>query len=224
MTRLLTLAAVLTLAPTAAGQTTYTLPVSTPLPTTSAAYAGLYAVDGGMLEVRALGADVVLIAHGAPVAARLAALAPTDAATDARTVSLLDAWTLGDLAPLVAAARPSQRVAMGQTLADYHAALVRGRGALVAGSVIGTFTQIDGRRATLVQMVFERGSEFATFVWDEADALVAVRRGLPPVHIGIARAVGGDAFTTPGTPVTFDRESDGGVYAVHVGERFTAVR
>ncbi len=222
--RLLSLAALLSLAPAAIGQTDYAVSVSATASAPASTYAGLYATDGGMIEVRAAGADIVLLAHGAPVAARLASLAPVDPVTDARAETLLDAWTRGDFAPFVAAARPTQRGTMERTLAAYHAALVRGHGDAVAGRVIGTFTQVDGRRVTLVQMVFERAAEWAAFVWDESGALVTVHRGLPPVEVGSARATGADAFAASGTPVQFEREPDGRVHAVRVGQRLTAVR
>ncbi len=229
MTRLaplaLSLAALTALAPLASAQARFT---STPLAARAEAsttvYAGLYATDGGMVEVRAADGGVVLVAHGAPVADALMPLTTTDAATDARAEALLDAWTLDDLGTVVAAVRPSRQADATTSLAAYRAALVRGRGPAVAGRVVGTFRQIDGRSATLVQMLFERGAEWASFVWDEDGRLVTVARGLSPVVVGMAESAGADAFEAGSLPVVFGREADGRVFALHVGDRFSAVR
>ena len=213
------------IAPAASAQTSdYLTPASARLSPSTAAYAGLYATDGGMVEVRPSGAGIALVAYGAPVAARLRALAATDDATDARTETLLEAWIAGDLDAVASAARPARQPATAQTLAAYRAALVRGHGRAVAGSVVGTFWQIDGRKATLVQVLFERGTEWAAFVWDEDGALVTVTRGLSPVTLGTVRPSGADAFGSGPAAVTFDREADGRIASVRVGEQFTALR
>ena len=222
MTRSLLLTALLAAASLASAQTSVRPAIAAPSPAT--VYAGLYATDGGMLEVRADGTRLSLIAHGAPVAARLVGLAPPDAATDARAEALLHAWVLGDLTGFVDAARPSRRADMADGMAAYRAALVRGRGEAIAGRVLGTFPQPDGRRATLAEMLFDHGAEWAAFVWDEDGALVTVRRGLPPVELGLARPAGPDAFMRGTTRVRFAREADGRVFAVQVGDRFEAVR
>lgn len=227
MTRLslaLPLAALVALAPAATAQTQFTsAPIST-ASTSLSTYAGLYATDGGMVEVRDGRDGLVLLAHGAPIAARLAPLATTDAATDARTEALLDAWILGDLDAVAAEARPSRQAEAAEALASYRAALVRGHGEVVAGGVVGTFRQIDGRPATLVQVLFERGSEWASFVWDEDGALVTITRGLSPVVIGTVGSTGADTFERDGTAVAFEREADGRVRGLRVGDRFSALR
>ena len=225
MTRYSALAALLAVAPLAAAQSSdYLTPTSLSLSPSTAAYAGLYAADGGMVEVRPSGAGIALVAYGAPVAARLKALTVTDDATDARTEALLDAWIAGDLAAVAAAARPARQPATADALAAYRAALVRGHGEAVAGGVVGTFWQIDGRKATLVQVLFERGTEWAAFVWDEDGALVTMTRGLSPVTLGTVRPSGGDAFGSGSVAVTFDREADGRIVSVRVGEQFVALR
>ena len=188
------------------------------------AYAGLYATDGGMVEVRDARGGLVIVAHGAEIASALAPLATTDAALDARTEALLDSWTLDDLATIVQAVRPSQREVAAASFAAYRAALVRGRGAVVAGSVIGTFEQTDGRPVTLVQMLFERGAEWASFVWDESGDLVTITRGLSPVIVGTAQATGADTYRAQDQPLAFERETDGRVHTLRVGDHLSAVR
>lgn len=220
----LSLAALIALAPSAAAQTQFT---SAPLSSAPAAspYAGLYAADGGMIEVRDGRDGLVLVAHGAPVAARLAAFSASDEATDARTEALLDAWILGDLDAVVGAVRPARQADAAGTLTAYRSALVRGYGEVVAGSVVGTFRQIDGREATLVQILFERGSEWAAFVWDESGQLVTITRGLSPVVVGTVRETAADTFAAHAAPapLAFEREADGRVGALQVGT-FSAVR
>ena len=229
MTRLstlsLSLAALVALAPAAPAQVQLTAaPLSSA--TSASAYVGLYAADGGMIEVRDGRDGLVLVAHGAPIAARLAPLAASDAATDARAEALLDAWILDDLATVVGAVRPARQPAAAEALAAYRGALVRGHGDVVAGSVIGTFRQIDGRPATLVQVLFERGSEWAAFVWDEDGALVTITRGLSPVVVGSVHATAADTFAADAeaAPVAFEREADGRVGALRLGTTFSAVR
>ena len=174
------------------------------------AYAGLYATDGGMVEVRDARGGLVIVAHGAEIASALAPLATTDAALDARTEALLDSWTLDDLATIVQAVRPSQREVAAASF--------------VAGSVIGTFEQTDGRPVTLVQMLFERGAEWASFVWDESGDLVTITRGLSPVIVGTAQATGADTYRAQGQPLAFEREADGRVHTLRVGDHLSAVR
>lgn len=218
-------AAALALAPAATAQASADGPRAIEAPASPFAdYAGLYATDGGTLEVRDTDAGLALVAHGAPVAARLAALAGSHDATDARTEALLEAWVLDDVATVAAAARPTRQAATLEALTAYRAALVRGYGDVVAASVAGTFVQVDGREATLVQVLFERGVEWAAFVWDEDGALVTVTRGLSPVALGEIAPAGLDAFVHGATTVAFDREADGQVRALSVGERFEAVR
>ena len=212
-------AALLALAPSVAAQGTARPAAVAPSP--NAEYAGLYATDGGMLEVRDNGSGLGLVAHGAPVAARLAALSASPAATDLRAGALLDRWVLGEVDAVAAAARPSRQAETAETLGAYRDALVRGYGDVVAGSVAGTFRQIDGREATLVQLLFEHGTDWAAFVWDEAGALVTVTRGLSPVVLGAVAPTGPDAFAHD---VTFEREADGRVHGLRVGARFSAVR
>ncbi|WP_420455247.1 hypothetical protein [Rubrivirga sp.] len=222
----LSLAALTALAPLAAAQvqlTSASAETRVESPST-AVYAGLYATDGGMVEVRSARGHLVVVAHGAEVAAALAPLSTPDAATDARAEVLLDAWTLDEMETVVAAVRPARRAQAAASFAAYRAALVRGRGPAVAGSVIGTFDQTDGRSATLVQMLFERGPEWASFVWDEDGALVTIARGLSPVVLGTARPSGDDHFEAADVPLAFEREADGRVRALRVGDRFSAVR
>ena len=222
----LSLAALVALAPAAAAQSSAPLRLASATPPSSLAdYAGLYATDGGMIEVRDGADGLVLVAHGAPVAARLAPLAASDAATDARAERLLDAWITGDLDTVVGAVRPARQAAAAEAVAAYRGALVRGHGDVVAGSVIGTFRQIDGREATLVQVLFDRGAEWAAFVWDEDGALVTVTRGLSPVLVTAVRATGADTFAASAetAPLAFEREADGRIGALHMGT-FSAVR
>ena len=224
----LSLAALAAFAPVASGQNQFAA-VSPAIQTVAeapraTAAVGLYATDGGMVEVRDARGGIEILAHGAEIAATLAPLAASDAVLDARTETLLDAWTLDDLGPLVAATRPDRRDQAAASFAAYRAALVRGRGDAVAGRVIGTFDQTDGRAVTLVQMLFARGAEWASFVWDEDGHLVTVTRGLSPVVVGTARPTGADAYVANGQPLVFEREADGRVHALHVGNHLSAVR
>lgn len=224
MTRFPALLVLLALAPLARAQTAAPSAPAVSLAPSAAPYAGLYAADGGMVEVRPSGTGIALVAHGAPVAARLKALADTDVATDARAMTLLDAWITGDLATVAAAASPARQPALAEALGAYRTALVRGHGEAFAGSVIETFRQTDGRKATLVQLLFERGTEWAAFVWDEDGALVTLTRGLSPVTLGAVRPSGPDAFGHGATAVTFERDASGRIGAVRVGGRFSALR
>ena len=189
------------------------------------AYAGHYASDGGgvdvRVDVRADGPRLVVVAFGAPVAARLAALAPEHAAVDARAQDLLDAWVAGDLAPLAAAA-PSDPDA-ARRFGAHHDALVAGLGGAVASTVVGTFRQTDGRHATLAQVLFEHGVDWLTFVWD-GDALGGVLRGLGPVVLGELTAHGPDAFAGASAVLAFDRGADGRVAGLSLGGRPVAAR
>lgn len=210
---------------TASAQTRYaSLAPSVETAPSLAAYAGLYATDGGMVEVRDGGSALELVAHGAPVAARLAGLAVSPPAADARTASLLDAWVTGDLATVAAAVRPGRQDAASESFGNYRAALVRGLGEVVAASVVGTFRQTDGRDATLTQILFDRGSEWASFIWDEDGQLVTITRGLSPVTVGTIRAAQPDVFVGSGTEVQFEREADGRIGGLRVNNRFVAVR
>jgi len=220
----LSLAALIAVAPAASAQTQFTSAPITGAPAASP-YVGLYAADGGMLEVRDGRDGLVLVAHGAPVAARLAAFSASDEATDARAEALLDAWILGDLDTVVGAVRPARQADAAEHLAAYRSALVRGYGEVLAGSVVGTFRQIDGREATLTQILFDRGSEWAAFVWDEDGQLVTITRGLSPVVVGSVHETAADTFAAHAAPapLAFEREADGRVGAVQVGT-FSAVR
>jgi len=220
----LSLAALIAVAPAASAQTQFASVPITATPTASP-YAGLYAADGGMLEVRDGRDGLVLVAHGAPVAARLAAFSASDEATDARAETLLDAWILGDLDTVVGAVRPARQADAAGHLAAYRSALVRGYGEVLAGSVVGTFRQIDGRETTLTQILFDRGSEWAAFVWDEQGRLVTITRGLSPVVVGTVRETAADTFAAHAAPapLAFEREADGRVGALQVGT-FSAVR
>lgn len=197
-----------------------------PLDPPDTAYAGLYAADGGMVEVRDAHRGLVLVAHGAPVAARLAPLANSDDATDARAEALLDAWIVGDLDAIASAVRADRQSQAAEHFGAYRSALVRGLGDVQAGSVIGTFRQIDGREATLVQILFERGSEWAALVWDESGALVTMTRGLSPVVVGTVRETAADTFAADAesAPLAFEREADGRVATLRHGATFSAVR
>lgn len=186
-------------------------------------YAGYYTTDGGSVEVRTDGSALALVAYGAPVAARLAAFTPGHDALDARTEALLDAWVQDDLAPLVEAAAPESRERAAESFEAYRATLVRGHGEAVAASVIATFQQIDGRRATLAQVLFDRGVEWVSFVWD-GEALLTVTRGLSPVVLGPVQPAGRDTFEGADATLTFDREADGRVSGLSVGGRLVAVR
>ena len=190
------------------------------------AYAGHYASDGGgvdvRVDVRADGPRLVVLAYGAPVAARLARLAPEHAAVDDRAQSLLDAWVAGDLAPLASAAAPDDRGAAAR-FGAHRAALVAGLGGAVASSVVGTFRQTDGRHATLAQVLFERGTDWVTLVWD-GDVLTGVMRGLGPVVLGDLAPLGPDAFEGADAVLAFDRSADGRVAGLSVGDRPVAVR
>lgn len=189
------------------------------------AYAGHYASDGGGVEVRvdvrADGPRLVVLAYGAPVAARLARLAPEHTAVDARAEALVDAWVAGDLAPLAAAA-PGDADAT-RRFAAHRAALVAGLGGAVASNVVGTFRQADGRDATLAQVLFERGVDWVALVWDGGD-LAGVMRGLGPVVLGDLAPAGADAFRGAGAVLAFDRGADGRVTGLSVGDRPVAVR
>ena len=225
MTRSAALLALLAAAPLAPAQTAAPpTPVVASFAPPGAPYAGLYATDGGMVEVRPSGAGIALVAHGAPVAARLRALGETDAATDARAMMLLDAWITGDLAAVAAAARPAHRPAAAEALAAYRTALVRGHGEVFAGSVVETFRQTDGRKATLVQLLFDRGSEWASLVWDENGDLVTMTRGLSPVVVGTAEATSSDTFVGAGVGIRFERGQDGRIETIRVDDRFVAIR
>lgn len=193
-----------------------------PSPSLSA-YAGLYATDGGMVEVRDGGTALVLVAHGAPVAARLKGFAPSSHA-DARAATLLDAWVSGDLAPMIAAVRPERRDRAAESFARYRAALTRGHGDAIASSVIGTYERVDGTETTLVQILFEHGTEWASLVWDAQDRLVTITRGLSPVLVGTAAPIGPDVFAGGGVEISFEREADGRIGAVAIGERLVAIR
>lgn len=226
MLRLLTLSLAL-LATSASAQTQFASlasPAASPDAPSLSAYAGLYATDGGMIEVRDGGDRLVVVAHGAPVAARLAALSATSPVADARTETLLDDWVAGDLTSIVAAVRPARQSHAAESFERYRAALVRGHGDVVAASVVGTFRQIDGRDATLVQILFEHGSEWASFVWAEDGTLVTITRGLSPVAVGTLWSTEADAFAGTDTDVRFEREADGQIGAIRVNDRFVAVR
>ena len=201
-------------------------PTSAPPAGSLDAYAGHYAADGGgvgvRVDVRADGPRLVVLAYGAPVAARLVGLAPRRAFVDGRAQSLLDAWVAGDLAPLVAAAAPGDEDA-ARRFGAHRKALVMGLGGAVASSVVGTFRQTDGRHATLTQVLFERGVDWVTFVWD-GDALAGVLRGLGPVVVGDLAHVGADAFEGADAALAFDRSADGRVVGLSVAGRSVAVR
>ena len=190
------------------------------------AYAGHYASDGGgvdvRVDVRAGGPGLVVLAYGAPVAARLVGLAPRHAAVDGRAQSLLDAWVAGDLGPVVAAAAPDDGGA-ARRFGAHRMALVMGLGEPVASSVVGTFRQTDGRHATLTQVLFERGADWVTFVWD-GDALAGVLRGLGPVVVGDLVPLGADAFEGADAVLAFDRGTDGRVAGLSLGGRTVADR
>ena len=199
---------------------------ATPPAASLGAYAGHYASDGGgvdvRVDVRADGPRLVVLAYGGPVAARLVGLAPRHAAVDGRAQFLLDAWVAGDLAPLVAAAAPDDEGA-ARRFGVHRQALVTGLGGAVASSVVGTFRQTDGRHATLTQVLFERGVDWVTFVWD-GDALAGVLRGLGPVVVGDLVPLGADAFEGTAAVLTFERSEDGRVAGFSLGGRSVAVR
>ena len=187
------------------------------------AYAGLYATDGGMIEVRS-GDGLEVVAHGAPVAARLVALATPDPATDDRAQSLLDAWVAADLEAVVTAVRADGQASALESFGVYRSALERGHGPAVASSVIGTFDASHGGRVTLVQILFERGSEWASLVWDQDGALVTMTRGLSPVVVGTIQPAERDAFAADGLEVRFERNTDGRIDTLRVDDRFVAIR
>ena len=187
-------------------------------------YAGLYAADGGVIEVRATATGLDVLAHGAPVAARLRGLALSDARVDAHAERLLDAWVAGDLAPVVAAVRPDRQPDAAEALDRYRRALVRGHGPAVASSVAGTFRAPQGVSITLVQILFERGSEWASLVWDEDGHLVTLTRGLSPVVVGTLRPTSRDAFAGADVRARFERNVDGRVETLRMGDRLVAVR
>ncbi|MEM1117647.1 MAG: hypothetical protein AAF845_17935 [Bacteroidota bacterium] len=188
------------------------------------AYTGHYTSDGGLVQVDATADGLVLTAHGATVAARLAGLATSDDRLDAHAADLLDAWVAGDLRPLVASVAPERTEAADADFATYRTALVRGHGEAVAGNVIATFRQVDGRRATLAQILFEHGTEFVSFVWADDGALSTLTRGLSPVVLGEVRPIGPDAFEGAGTVLRFERADDGRIASVSVGDRLVAAR
>ena len=187
-------------------------------------YAGHYTTDGGSAEVRAEAGHLTVVAYGAPVAARFALLAPGAADRDARAADLLDAWVVGDLAPLAEAVAPQRRAASVTSFEAYRSALVRGYGEPVAASVVGTFEQIDGRSATLAQVLFEHGTEWLSFVWNDDGEVLTIARGLSPVVLGPVRPAGRDTFEGNGATLTFSREADGRVSGLSVGARLVAVR
>ncbi|MGB3544577.1 hypothetical protein [Rubrivirga sp.] len=210
---------------------------STPTPivfadarTSTSSYAGLYATDGGMIEVRPGTSGITLIAHGAPVAARLTGLSSSDTHTDAHAAALLDAWVTGDLEAVVTSVRSERQFESAESFARYRSALVRGHGDAIAASVVGTFDSIYGGQVTLVQLLFDRGSEWASLVWDENDELVTMTRGLSPVVVGTAEPTSRDTFTGTGTDtgtgteVRFERGQDGRVETIRVDDRFVAIR
>lgn len=187
-------------------------------------YAGTYATDGGAIEVRAEGDHLVLLVHGAPVAGRLATLAPRHPALAAHAAALLDAWVADDLAPLVATVAPDRQAHAAESFEEYRSALVRGHGPAVAASVTGTFHQLDGRLVTLAQLLFERGSEWAALVWNEDGTLATMTRGLGPVVVGTVRPSGPDTFEGAATTVSFHREADGRIAEITVEGQLTAMR
>ncbi len=220
--RLALLAAAFAFAATTASQPAAPLPYAAlrPSPTLDR-YAGRYATDGGAIEVRGEGDHLVLLAHGAPVAGRLAALALPSALTD-RAAALLHAWVTGNLAPLATAtARPDRAAASFEA---HRRALVRGHGPILGADIAGTFRQAEGPLVTLARLRFERGAEWASLVWHENGSLATVRRGLAPVVVGTVRPAGPDAFEGPGLTVTFHREADGRIAEVEVADRLTAMR
>lgn len=229
MPRLLFPTLLLLAATAAASQTT----VASLMPDTSApasvtapslaAYTGFYAVDGGTIEVRDGSSSLLLVAHGAPVAARLKGFARASHA-DARTATLLDAWVSGDLAPMLEAVRLERRERAAESFEQYRAALVRGHGEAIAASVVGTFERVDGPETTLVQLLFEHGMEWASFVWDGEHRLVTITRGLGPVRIGTVAPEGPDTFAGHGVEIAFEREADDRIDTVVIGERLVAVR
>ena len=199
-----------------------------PPPTSAAAsldaYAGQYASDGGgvdvQVDVRADGPRLVVLAYGAPVAARLARLAPAHAAVDDRAEALLDAWVAGDLAPLAAAADGPA----GRRVGAHRAALVRFYGEPFArerrrdvppDSTGGT------RRSP--RSSSSGGVDWVTFVWD-GDALASVQRGLGPVVVGDLAPLGADAFEGADAVLAFDRSADGRVAGLSLGGRPVALR
>lgn len=187
-------------------------------------YTGHYPSDGGLVQVDAYGDGLVVTAHGAPVAARLAGLATSDDVLDARASDLLDAWVVGDLDALAASVAPERVAEAGPSFAAYRTALVRGHGEAVAASVVGTFRQIDGRRATLAQVLFERGTEWVSFVWADDGSLTTLTRGLSPVVLGGLRPAGHDTFESAGTSLHFQRADDGRIAGLAVGSRLVAAR
>lgn len=223
----LVLAATLSLTASAQTPTLLAQNATTPVVRTTpplAAYTGHYTSDGGLVQVDAHGDGLAITAHGAPVAARLAGLATSDDVLDARAADLLDAWVMDDLAPLVASVAPHRTEAAAASFARYRTALVHGHGEAVAASVVATFRQIDGRRATLAQILFDHGNEFVSFVWDDDGTLTTLTRGLSPVVIGDVRPVGPDAFESAGTVLRFERAVDGRIDGVSVGDRLVAAR
>ena len=202
-------------------------PPAAPTAASLDAYAGHYTSDGGgldvRLDVRAEGPCLVAVAYGAPVAARLARLAPGHAARDGRAEPLLDAWVAGDLAPLAAAVAPGGAGDADARFGAQRTALVRFYGEPLASSVVGTFRQTDGRHATLTQVLFERGVDWITFVWD-GGALASVQRGLGPVVLGDLRPHGADAFEGARAVVVFDRGPDGEVAGLSIDGRPVALR
>lgn len=190
----------------------------------AASYAGFYTADGGTVHIEAPGAALVVTAYGAPVAARLAGLGASDDALDARAESLLDAWVRNDLAPLIASVAASRSEAAAVDLAGYRSALVRGYGEVVAASVVATFDQIDGRRSTLAQVLFEHGTEWVSFVWAEDGRLTTLSRGIGPVVFRDLRPLGSDTFGGADTVLQFDRAPDGRVAGLSVGGRSVAAR
>lgn len=197
-------------------------PIAAPAPSLSA-YAGVYTADGGTIEVRDGDSALVVVASGASVAARLGeAVAPSPA--DAWTATLLDAWISDDLHPMVDAARPSRQALAAESFARYRAALIRGHGDALSSTVVGTFDRTDGQRATLAQIHFEDGTEWASLVWDANGHLVTVTRGLGPVVIGTATPVRADLFSARGVEVAFERGTDGRIDTVIIGDGLVAVR
>ena len=49
-------------------------------------------------------------------------------------------------------------------------------------------------------------------------------RGLSPVIVGTAQATGADTYRAQGQPLAFEREADGRVHTLRVGDHLSAVR
>ncbi|HEX9953142.1 MAG TPA: hypothetical protein VGB53_15335 [Rubricoccaceae bacterium] len=111
----------------------------------------------------------------------------SDAPADIRAERLVAAWATGDAAPTVAAFADPFRAAGAVAVPRVVQAFARRYGALTAVTAEGTTVRSDGRRETVVALVYARGAERLRLTWNADGTLRTLARAPRPARLVAAR-------------------------------------